>query len=321
MLSLTAFTLNTDRYALYTSRDMEKHIIEEPLAGVNWRVVYNAKSKEFHDLVKAENFHTLDMEDCSHPRRLAKVVDRPEYMFIVVKMARHDAKAGHLTFENIDIFINAGTLVTVVENGSPMPERIVRRFADKTIKPSPLHIGYALLDEIVDEYLVMLDAVGEAVNALEGSVTKHPSSALLQRIFSAKRSLIDFRRNAAAMREVVNALLRQQSIEKDHELLNYFRDLYGHTIQVIEFIETYRELLTESTEIYLSSVANRTNDIVKVLTIYGTIAVPPVIITSFYGMNIRLPFQQFSGVVLPISIFMIACMIGILAYFRKKEWF
>ena len=300
---------------------MEKHVIEEPLAGVNWRVVHNAKSQEFHDLVKTEGFHRLDMEDCSHPHRLAKVVDRPAYMFIVVKAARHDVKAGKLTFENIDIFINAKVLVTVAEGAPPVLERVAKRFADKTDKPAPLNICYAILDEIVDDYLLMLDAVGETVNTLETSVVKHPSSATLQRIFSAKRSLIDFHRNAAAMREVVNALLRQQSIEKDHELLNYFRDVYGHTIQVIELIETYRELLTGALEIYLSSVTNRTNEIVKILTIYGTVAMPPVIVTSFYGMNIRLPFQQFSGTVLLLSFFMSACMAGILVYFRKKEWF
>jgi len=300
---------------------MEKPIIEEPIAGVSWRVVHNAKTKEFHDLVNAEGFHTLDMEDCSHPHRLAKVVDRPEYMFIVAKAARHDAKAGRLMFENIDIFINAKVLVTVVENTSPISERIVRRFSDKTVKPTPLNIGYAILDEIVDEYLLMLDTVGETVNALEASVVKHPSSATLQRIFSAKRSLIDFRRNAAAMREVVNALLRQQSIEKDHELLNYFRDLYGHTVQVIEFIETYRDLLSGALDIHLSAVANRTNEVMKVLTIYGTIALPLVVITGFYGMNVRLPFQDSPYAVWLVFAIMAIFAFAVLEYFRKKEWF
>ena len=300
---------------------MEKHIIEEPIAGVNWHVARSAKTKEFQNLARIEGFHTLDMEDCSHPHRLAKVVDRPEYMFIVAKAAHHDAKAGRLTFENVDIFINAKTLVTVVENSSPIPERIVRRFADKAVKPTPLNIGYAILDEIVDEYLLMLDAVGETVNALEASVVKHTSSATLQRIFSAKRSLIDFRRNAGGMREVVSLLIRHPRVRTGGELENYYRDLYEHAIRVIEFIETCRDVLNGSLDNYLSAVAERTNETTKVLAVYGTIALPFIVITGMYGMNIPLPFQESPHAFFIVFAFMAFTALIALAFFKKKGWF
>src|SRR4029077_10063634 len=119
-----------------------------------------------------------------------------------------------------------------------------------------------------------------------------PDPPMLRRIFRVKRGLIEFRRVSAGMREVVNAIIRREHGIIGDDLDMYFRDVYDHLIRTVDLIETYRDLLTGSLDIYLSAVANRTNEVMKVLTIYGTVALPLIIITGFFGMNLPLPFQH-----------------------------
>jgi magnesium transporter len=131
---------------------------------------------------------------------------------------------------------------------------------------------------------------------------------------------------AVAMREAVNALLRRYDMQTaaDHgnrELRLYYRDVYDHIVRVIEFIESYRDLLTGSLDIYLSAMANRTNEVMKVLTLWGTIALPMLILTSFYGMNVKLPGQDHPLVLLFLLLAMGASTAGVIYYFWRKHWF
>jgi magnesium transporter len=138
----------------------------------------------------------------------------------------------------------------------------------------------------------------------------------LQRALDLKRILIEFRRNATAMREVLNHMLRDAP--RDRQV--YLRDVYDHLVRIIDFIETYRDLVSGALDIYLSSIANRTNDIVKVLTIYGTLALPLIVITGFYGMNLDLPFQHTPHGLMLVAGLMITSTVGIMWYFRRKGW-
>jgi magnesium transporter len=154
------------------------------------------------------------------------------------------------------------------------------------------------------------------IDDLETVVLNDPTPQALHRALSLKRSLIEFRRNAAAMREVVNHLLR----DAPREQVAYLRDVYDHLVRTIDLIETDRDLVSGALDIYLSSIANRTNEIVKVLTIYGTIALPWIVITGFYGMNLRLPFQE-SGHGLAIAVgLMITSAVGVVVYFWRRKW-
>jgi len=152
-------------------------------------------------------------------------------------------------------------------------------------------------------------------------VLEQPDPETLARIFALKRKLIEFRRVAAGMREVVNALMRREKGLLGDDLDPYFRDVYDHIIRTVDMIETYRDLLSGALDIYLSAVANRTNEVMKVLTIWGTVALPLVIITGFFGMNLKLPWANNAhGTDYAVAL-MAVSTISILVYFKIKRWF
>jgi magnesium transporter len=204
---------------------------------------------------------------------------------------------------------------------------VARRIAAEASLQTPDCIAHALIDAAVDQYLPALDHLGDFINQLEDRVLRRPSPATLREIFRVKRTLLDFRRVATAMREAVNGLIRRYDSSstaarpRERELRIYYRDVYDHIVRIIDFVETYRDLLTGSLDIYLSAVANRTNEVMKILTIYGTVALPFLVFTGFYGMNIPLPMQESRLMPLLLALIMVICALGIYAFFRRKHWF
>src|SRR5262249_4726138 len=149
---------------------------------------------------------------------------------------------------------------------------------------------------------------------IEREVLEHPEPKVLRRIFDLKRNLLTFRRVTSEMRELINAVLRREKGIVNDDLDHYFRDIYDHLVRTLDLIESYRALLTGSLDISLSAVANRTNEVMKVLTVWGTVALPMVIITGFFGMNLHLPWTNTPHGAWYASALMLACTIGILVY-------
>ncbi len=236
-------------------------------------------------------------------------------------------EATRVHFEDFDIFLGPDFLLTVDEGRSTLVPSVLPRLQAEPALQTPDRIAHALIDTAVDQYLPALDRLGDFIDELEDRVIGRPTPATLREIFRLKRALLEFRRVATAMREAVNGLLRRYDAASgparaaDRELRFYYRDVYDHLVRVIDFVETYRDLLTGSLDIYLSAVANRTNQVMKILTIWGTIALPLLIVTSFYGMNVKLPFQEHPYVVAGIIVFMVASALAILEYFRRRHWF
>lgn len=296
-------------------------IFKEPLPGVSWRNIKISADNGFKELAKKEGYHELDIEDCFHRRQNAKVTDRDSYVFVVAKVVRYDPKNLSIKFEDLDMFIKPDSLVTAEEYEGALLEKIVKRFSGSSA--NPVHVSrivYGIIDEIVDDYLLTLDNIGESIHGLESEVWKRPSPEALERIFKIKRALIYFRRNAGGMRELISSLIHHPRVKTDGDLENYYRDLYEHSIRVIEFVETYRDILSGSLEVYLSAVANRTNEITKILAGYGTVALPFLIVTGLYGMNIPLPFQHSPHSFLIVASSMTVLGVGALIYFKKKDW-
>ena len=293
------------------------------MAGIPWRAVSMFAENGFKDIAKTEKYHALDIEDCYHKRQIAKVVERDNYVFVVAKIARFEAKTLSLAFDDFDMFIKPDGLVTVEEQPGALVGRVSARFPRSADAHATdiHHLVYAILDEIIDYYLTTLDSIGEGIHALEDDVWKSPTPRMLERIFKMKRLLIDFRRNAGGMREVVSILIRHPRVKTDGDLESYYRDLYEHIIRVIEFIETYRDILNGSLDVYLSAVAQRTNEISKVLAVYGTIALPFIVVTGMHGMNIPLPFQESPHAFFIVFASMAVLAVVALLFFKKKNWF
>jgi magnesium transporter len=186
---------------------------------------------------------------------------------------------------------------------------------------TPSHVLYAILDTILDRFLPTLDEMGAEIDRIEAEILDRPTPECLSRLFALRRNLVGFRRAASAQRELLNALSRRDVRFVPSDMVIYFRDVYDHVVATMELIESYRDLLSGALDIYLTRTANRTNDIVKALTLIATIILPLTLITGWYGMNVEgLPFAHDPAGVWIVTGGMAAFTLGLLAYFRAKGW-
>ncbi len=291
--------------------------VRQPVPGVQWFDVAEPASRGLDELAQRFGLHELQIEDCRHRAQRAKMDEHEGYVFAVVKHLHLD---GTLTFDDLDVFIGRDYLITVHGGEEPLTDKLRRRFEAEASRRLD-RLFYLVVDVVVDEYIPVLDELADEISELETEVLERPDPEVLGRIFRLKRKLIEFRRVASGMRDMVNAVMRREHGLVGDDLDPYFRDIYDHLVRTVELIETYRDLLTGSLDIYLSAVANRTNEVMKVLTIYGTVALPLVIITGFFGMNLKLPWMEHPRGPLLVAGVMAASAVAVLGYFKKKGWF
>ena len=283
-----------------------------------WFDVADPASPDLDELAKRFGLHPLEIEDCRNRPQRAKLEEYENHVFIVLK---HLMQAGkNPKFDDLDVFLGPDFLITVHAAECEVLSKVCQRAQQNAVRRLD-QILYAIVDLIVDEYLSLLDKFAEDISRVEDKVLDRPEPSVLAEIFHLKRCLIDFRRGAAGMRDVVNAIMRREHGPVADDLDPYFRDVYDHLMHCVELVETHRDLLTGSLDIYLSAVANRTNEVVKVLTIYGTLALPLVVITGFFGMNLHLPWSDNPYGVWFASGLMALSIVVVLAYFQRKRWF
>lgn len=316
--------------------------MEQPFHGVPWIHLSEVTSDALDLLAQKHGFHELDVEDCRHRRQVAKVLEHNNYHFVVIKSIEYNKETKEISFHDFDLFVLPELLVTVAEGSTTVVARTQDRLPYEPEFHNAQGIAYLVIDHAVDEYLPVLDEVSEMIEEVEEEVLEKPTPEVLQKIFHLKRLLIEFRRNTTGMREVLNHLMRiarsgqsgnlpferrrgedlarAAPLEQSSSLYPYYRDVYDHLVRALDFIESYRDLLTGALDVYLSAVANRTNDVMKVLTIYGTISIPMVVVTGFYGMNVPLPMQE-SPYAPYMVIGILAGTIGLLLlFFRRIGW-
>ena len=288
-----------------------------PIPGLAWYDIADPASTELDELARRFHLHELQIEDARHPPQRAKIEEHDAYIFTVLKRL-HTKDEVH--FHDLDLFLGADFLITVHAGGDQFIEKIRQRAEQNRIVRID-QLFYAIIDMVVDEYQPLLDCLSDKISDIESVVLERPSPEVLSNIFQMKRDLIQFRRTAGAMREVVNAIMRREKGLVGDDLDPYFRDIYDHLLRTVELIEADRDLLTGSLDVYLSAVANRTNEVMKILTIWGTVALPLVIITGFFGMNFPLGWENNPhGIWYAVGL-MIASTAGVLLYFRRKGWF
>jgi magnesium transporter len=291
--------------------------LTQPIAGLNWFDLDDPDSPELDKIAAQYGFHELEIEDVRHAPQRAKIDKHDPYIFAVFKELKRESQ---IRFTDFCVFLGNDFLITVHHGSSQTIPEVTHRATEKKTKRLD-QIFYYVFDAIVDDYLPVLDAIAEETSSIEDEVIENPTPEMLRRIFSVKRELVYFRRVAGEMREAANSIARiEEGVVKD-DLDHYFQDIYDHLIRTVELIESYRDLLSGSLDIYLSAVANRTNEVMKVLTVWGTVALPLVIITGFFGMNLPLPLQNKPhGTALAVGIMVLSTVV-ILMYFKKKRWF
>jgi len=290
---------------------------QQLLSGVPWFDIADPVSPDLDELGRRFQLHELQIEDCRHRPQRAKVDEYGNYVFAVLKHLHTDT---NLIFDDFDVFLGSNFLITIHLGDCPLLAKLCQRVQENRVDRLD-RIFYVLMDLVVDEYLLVLDNSAEEISQVESQVLETPEPRLLSEIFRLKRKLIDFRRVASGMRDVVNAIIRREGGLVGDDLDPYFRDIYDHLVHVVDLVEAHRDLLTGSLDIYLSAVAQRTNDVMKVLTIYGTLALPLVIITGFFGMNLHLPWSSNAHGIWYATGLMLISIALVLWFFKRKRWF
>jgi magnesium transporter len=287
------------------------------LPQLEWYDVADPASPQLDELAARFGLHPLQIEDCRHRPQRPKAEEHDRYIFTVLK---HIHNNQDLEFDDVDVFLGPDFLITV-RNGDSAWFGGVRTRAQQEGVSRLDRLFYLIVDQIVDGYQPVLDKLADDSADIEDAVLDRPEPEMLAKIFALKRKLVEFRRIGAGMREVVNDLIRREKGLLGDDLDVYFRDVYDHIIRTVELIETYRDLLSGALDIYLSAVANRTNEVMKILTIWGTVALPLVIITGFFGMNLKLPWEgSYWGTAFVLAL-MAVSTIAVLVYFKTKRWF
>jgi magnesium transporter len=203
----------------------------------------------------------------------------------------------------------------------PIRERI-RQDKGRIRKEGPDYLAYSLIDLVVDYYFVVLERLGDKIGELEEAVVGEPRTSILNQVNRLKRATITLRRSVWPLRELISTLQRLESPLIKESTKPYLKDIYDHTIQIVDTVETFRDLLSGMVEIYMSSLSNRMNEIMKVLTMIATIFIPLTFIVGVYGMNFEhMPELHWRYGYLAVWTLMAGMAGGMIYYFRRKKWF
>lgn len=271
------------------------------------------------------HLHPLVVEDILNTDQRPKVEDYEEYIFVVLKSLCHrDQEDDELAIEQISLILGPNYVLSFQEQAGdefdPIRERI-RDNKGRARKMGADYLAYALIDLIVDNYFVVLEQFGERIDPMQEELVTTPTTETLQVIHALKRELTSLRKSLWPLREVVGRLERWDSPLIQQSTRIYMRDVYDHIIQVIDAVETFRDILSGMLDIYLSSTSNRMNEIMKVLTIIATLFIPLTFITGVFGMNFEyMPGLKWRWGYPAAWGIMIAIAIVMLVYFRRKKW-
>jgi magnesium transporter len=234
------------------------------------------------------NLHPLVLEDILNTQQRPKLDDMEDYLFVIAKMIYYNPEDDRGKFEQISFVLWKNLVLTFQEDigdvFEPVRERL-RKGKGRIRKMGADYLMYTLLDALVDSYYDVLEKVGDRVENLEDELINSPEPDTLQVIHKMKRELVFLRRSVWPLREIIGSLERGESDLIDEKTLIYYRDVYDHTIQVIDTIETCRDIVSGMMDLFLSSVSNRMNEVMKMLTVIATIFIPLTFIAGIYGMN------------------------------------
>ena len=270
------------------------------------------------------DFHPLVLEDILNTGQRPKFEDYEKYVYIVLMMLSFDDESQTVLSEQVSIVLGKNYVISFQENIGDVFEQIrdrIRNAKGKIRKMGADYLMYALLDAIVDNYFIILEKLGEKIEFLEEELVSNPMEKTLQQIHNLKREMVHLRRSIWPLRELLSGIERSESDLILESTDAYLRDVYDHTIQVIDTVESFRDMVSGMLDIYLSSVSNRMNEVMKVLTIIATIFIPLTFIAGVYGMNFKyMPELKWKFGYFGVLLIMLIITGGMLYYFKKKKW-
>jgi magnesium transporter len=268
--------------------------------------------------------HPLILEDILNTGQRPKLEDFDKYMFIVLKMLSYNDEKQTVEPEQVSLVLGPNFVISFQERVGDVFEQIrdrIRNTKGRIRKMGSDYLCYTLIDAIVDNYFVILEKLGEKIESMEEKLVVDPTERTLQQIHSLKREMIFLRKSVWPLRELISGLQRSESSIMKESTGIYLRDVYDHTIQIIDTVESFRDMVSGMLDIYLSSISNKMNAVMKVLTIIATLFIPLTFVAGIYGMNFQnMPELKWRWGYPAILLVMSVVAIIMLVYFRRKKW-
>ncbi len=291
---------------------------------VSWINVEGISDPSFiEEIGKRFGLHPLLLEDILSPRQRPKMETYESYIYLVLKML-YVEKGGEIRSEQVSFVLGPHYVISFLEDPGdifdPVRERI-RGQRGRIRQMGPDYLLYALADAIVDHYFIVLECLEERIEKLEDEVFSNPTGSTIQAIQRLKTELLYLRKSVWPLREALSGLLREESQLLTDKTEFFFRDVYDHTIQVIDTLESLRDTVSGLLDIYLSSLSHRLNEVMKVLTIIATIFIPLTFIAGVYGMNFKFMPELSSPWGYPLIWCVMIAVAGVmLIFFKRRGW-
>ena len=273
---------------------------------------------------KLFGIHPLVQEDIVNTNQRPKVEDYDSYLFAIVKMLYEDREASEINAEQVSIIVTPKIVISFQERDgdvfSPVRERL-RNGKGIIRQRGSDYLAYCLIDAIVDHYFLIMENLENRILPLEDQAVNDPTPQVMQSIHSLKSDLVFLRRSLWPLREMLARLEREQLTLIRPDTRRFLRDVYDHTIQIIEILESFQEIVSGLLDVYMSSISNRMNNVMKVLTIIATIFIPLTFIAGVYGMNFQhMPELAWRWGYPAVWGVMLLVIIGMVIFFKRKKW-
>ena len=269
------------------------------------------------------NLHPLLLEDILNTEQRPKMEDFGDYLFLVLKMLDY-GENGVIEAEQVSLVLGPNYVISFQEHEGDVFNAVrerIRKNKGRIRKSGADYLAYALMDSIVDNYFLILENVGERIETAEQQLAENPTMETLNAIRELKKEMIFLRKSIWPLREVINNLERGESSLIHESLTAYLRDVYDHTIQIIDTVESLRDMISGLLDVYLSSISNKMNEVMKVLTIFASIFIPLTFVAGIYGMNFKfMPELEWTWGYFVVLCVMAAAAAVMLVYFKRKKW-
>lgn len=291
---------------------------------VTWVDVHGLKDEAvLRQLAKLFNIHPLALEDVVHTPQRPKTEFYDSHVFFITRMA-YMAHAHDAEVEQLSVFIGKNYVLTFQNftTGTLEPVRTrIRSGKGPISKTGADYVAYAIIDSVVDKYYPILEDLGEEIESIEHQTISDPTRKTLERIYHVKRELLDMRRAVWPQRDAISSLVRDETPFVSDTVRVYLRDCYDHIIQLMDVVDTYREVASNLMDIYLSTLSNKTNEVMKVLTIMASLFIPLTFIVGIYGMNFEyMPELTWKLGYPAIWLVMISVAVGMICFFKRRGW-
>ncbi len=274
---------------------------------------------------KLFDIHPLVLEDILHTGQRPKIEEFEQYLFLVLRMISFDTGRGTVGEEQLSLVLGRNFVISFQEKPgdvfNAVRERIIK--AKSRIRKSKAdYLAYSLLDAVVDNYFQVLDEVEARLEEIDEELFTDSSAETFRKISDLKKEMILLRKSTWPLREIVNAITRNEFDMIDESDQVYYRDVHDHIIHVIDILETFRDMIAAMHDTYMNYVNNRMNEVMKVLTVIATIFIPLTFIAGVYGMNFRfMPELEWRWGYFGVLGVMVVLFFGMIVYFRKRDWF